>query len=242
MDDRNGNFDIYAQRFDYNGYLIGANFKVNDDNTSAVQGYPTVSIDLSGNFSIVWEDSRNGNTNIYMQRYNSNGIPIDTNFRVDDDTSESDQYSPTIAYDATGRQIVVWCDYRNSDDDLEIYAQAFQNNGVRLGVNRQINLPDLFPANNQWLIGQGVICNSSRIGFAWIDNRRHQGWDIYSKITDWDFMAGIEQSSAQMNLNPNPIQLFPNPSHGSIYVTSNQINHYNINLVLVYILLNSLMR
>jgi hypothetical protein len=228
MDDRNGNFDIYAQRFDYNGYLIGANFKVNDDNTSAAQGYPAVSIDLSGNFSIVWEDSRDENTNIYMQRYNSNGIPIDTNFRVDDDTSESDQYSPTIAYDPTGRQVVVWCDYRKEDDDLEIYAQAFQNNGVRLGVNRQINQPDLFPANNQWLIGQGVICNSSRIGFAWIDNRRHQGWDIYSKITDWDFMAGIEQSSAQMNLNPNPIQLFPNPSHGSIYATSNQINHYNI--------------
>ncbi len=228
MDDRNGNFDIYAQRFDFNGNLISANFKVNDDNTSAAQGYPAVSIDLSGNFSIVWEDSRNGNTDIYMQRYNSNGTPIDTNFRVDDDTSESDQYSPTIAYDITGKQVVVWCDYRNSDDDLEIYAQAFQNNGARLGINRQINQPDLFPANNQWLIGQGVICNSSRISYAWIDNRRHQGWDIYSKITDWNFMAGIEQSSAQINLNPNPIQLFPNPSHGIIYATSNQINHCNI--------------
>jgi len=165
-----------------------------------------------------------------MQRYNADGTPLNTNFRVDDDTSQLDQYSPTIALDRNGRQVVVWCDYRNGDDDPEIIAQTFQADGSPLGINRQINQPDLFPANNQWLIGQGVVANTLRISFAWIDNRRHQGWDIYSKIIDWNYMSGIEQTSLPISVNANQLELFPNPTHGKIYLTLDQINDSEINI------------
>lgn len=224
MDNRNGNFDIFAQRFDNIGNPVGSNFRVNDDISSSFQGYPSVAIDLPGNFYITWEDERNGNTDIYMQRYNVTGVAIGSNLRVDDDNAAFDQYSPTIACDETGKYIIVWCDFRNGDDDPEIYTQAFLSSGNRLGINKLVNQPDLFPGNNQWLIGQGVAANSRRISFAWIDNRRHKGWDIYSKIISWNFLTDIREERTETKISSNEINIFPNPSFGKIYLSPKDLN------------------
>jgi hypothetical protein len=221
MDDRNGNYDIFAQQYDNIGNPISSNFIVNDNIGTSFQGYPAVAIDNFSNYYIVWEDERNGNTDIYMQRYNCNGTPLGSNFRVDDDNTGFDQYSPTIACDETGKFIVVWCDFRNGDDDPEIYAQAFLADGTLLGTNQLINQPDLFPANNQWLIGQGIVANSRRTAFAWIDNRRHQGWDIYSKIVDWNYFTGVNEESEKYTISQNSIRIFPNPTAGKIFLNTN---------------------
>lgn len=222
MDDRNGNFDIFAQRFDNFGIPIGSNFKVNDDISTMFQGYPGITIDLFGNFYIVWEDERNENTDIYMQRYNFSGIPIANNIRVNEDNSGQGQYSPTISCDEIGKYIIVWCDFRNGDDDPEIYSQAFLASGDPFGNNKMVNQSDLFPGNNQWLIGQGVVANSGQIGFAWIDNRRHRGWDIYSKIVDWNYFSGLSEENDQISISSNAIKIFPNPNTGKIFLTSNR--------------------
>ncbi len=234
MDNRNNNYDIYAQRYDNQGNMLGINFKVNDDITTSSQGYPAVAIDNIGNFCIVWEDDRNGTTDIYLQKYDANGLAIGSNFRVDDDIADFDQYSPTIACDETGRYVIVWCDFRNNDDDPEIYAQAFDVNGARIGNNQLINQPDLFPANNQWLIGQSITANNRRIGFAWIDNRRHKGWDIYSKIVDWNYFSGINEDNNKHLITSGLIKISPNPTANKIYFTPdlssiNDISIYDIN-------------
>ncbi|MCX7785528.1 MAG: T9SS type A sorting domain-containing protein [candidate division WOR-3 bacterium] len=220
MDNRNGNFDIYCQRFDHIGNTLGANLKVNSDTTTTFQGYPAVTINSAGDFVIVWEDNRNQDTDIYLQRFNNLGTPIQSNIKVNDDISY-EQYSPTVYYSENGKYVVTWCDARNSGEDLDIFSQAYADNGVPIGINRQINHSDLFRGNNQWLIGQGVVANSRRINFTWTDNRRHQGWDIYSKIVDWDFFAGISENTNTKQLL-NKIKIFPNPTYGKIYINYNQ--------------------
>ena len=57
--------DIFAQRFNSSGSLIGTNFKVNSDIALAAQKNPKVGIDYSGNFIITWEDRRFGQSDIY---------------------------------------------------------------------------------------------------------------------------------------------------------------------------------
>jgi len=218
MDNRDGNFDIFAQQYDNLGNPLGNNFKVNDDLGSSAQGYPSVTVDLNGNFSIVFEDERNSSTDIYMQRYYANGAPIGGNIRVNDDNTNSEQYSPSVSYAPNGKQVITWCDYRSGDDNPDIYTQAFTSSGSPLGTNKQINNPDLFHYNNQWLIGQGVVTNNSRIGFAWIDNRRHKGWDIYSKIVDWDFFTAISEESQEISTISNDVKIFPNPSIGKVHL------------------------
>ncbi|MFX0052270.1 MAG: hypothetical protein ACFE8U_13380 [Candidatus Hermodarchaeota archaeon] len=68
-DDRNGNSDICAQRYSSDGNALGINFKVNDDQGSMDQDSPSISTNGSGNFVITWADDRNGNSDIYAQRY-----------------------------------------------------------------------------------------------------------------------------------------------------------------------------
>ena len=66
----NFNWDIFAQRYSSDGTALGNNFKVNDDGQdSSWQVDPCISTDDSGNFIITWTDYRNGDTDIYAQRY-----------------------------------------------------------------------------------------------------------------------------------------------------------------------------
>ena len=94
-DDRNGynNRDIYAQRYSSDGTALESNFKVNDDQGSSWQYYPSISADGSGNFIITWEDGRSGTTiDIYAQRYSSDGKTFRNNFRVTNTAEETQRY------------------------------------------------------------------------------------------------------------------------------------------------------
>lgn len=79
----NPNPDIYAQRYDSSGAAIGANFKVSDDTGTADQYIPALAMDDSADFVVRWIEERNGiGIDIYAQRYNSSGNPLDGNYLV----------------------------------------------------------------------------------------------------------------------------------------------------------------
>jgi hypothetical protein len=224
MDDRDGNFNIYAQRYDGNGIPIGNNFRVDDDIGTSSQGYPAVAIDPLGNFVIVWEDDRNQNTDIYGQIYNSYGQSIGSNFRIVDDITDEDQYSPSVYMTDDGRFIAVWSDWRGGIGDPDLFAQRFLTNGTRIGANTLINQPDTFSYEHQWTIGQSVVANSNRVGFAWTDNRRHQGFDIYGKVTDWN-LTGITEGKNTLANALSSFTVYPNPTNGKITIKFNPTNH-----------------
>jgi hypothetical protein len=100
-DERSIDSDIYAQRYNSNGDVMGSNFKVNDDVGSIHQKYPAIAVDVNGNFVITWQDERNGITDIYAQRYNSNGSALGSNFKVNDDSELGTQSPPAIAVDSS---------------------------------------------------------------------------------------------------------------------------------------------
>ncbi len=232
MDNRHGNFDIYGQRFDNLGNAIGSNFKVNDDFGTSFQGYPAIAINSVGDFIVVWEDKRNGDTDIYLQRFNHNGTPIQSNLKVNNDNF-TEQYSPTVSFSEDNKFVVVWCDFQ-TDNDPDIFSQAYTANGTPIGLNRQINNPDAFLGNNQWLIGQGVVANSRRINFVWIDNRRHKGWDIYAKIVTWDFFTALTEITGENLIMDKQIKIFPNPNNGKMLIKinaliKNRLNIFNAN-------------
>ncbi|MFQ5569207.1 MAG: hypothetical protein ACE5G0_06005, partial [Rhodothermales bacterium] len=85
-DRRNGNDDIYARFFQGNGNPAGASFRVNNDTGQQNQSSPDVAMGPGGEIVVVWRDFRNtqtGISEIYAQRYLSNGSPVGGNFRVD---------------------------------------------------------------------------------------------------------------------------------------------------------------
>jgi len=142
-DGRQGNWDVCAQRFGSKGQAIGINFRVNDDTGAEDQQYPSISMDGEGNFVICWQDQRNGNSDIYGQRYSSSGEPLGQNFMVNDNSDTSDQGTPAVSMHIDGGFGICWTDTRNriSADDwvTDIYFQAYSSNGEALGPNRVVN-------------------------------------------------------------------------------------------------------
>jgi hypothetical protein len=197
--------DIYAQRYNSSGTRLGSNLKVNDDSGTA-QVVPSIATDSSGNFIIAWQDYRNGNWDIYAQKYNSSGTPQDSNFKVNNDTGTAVQGIPAIAIDGSGNFIVAWEDYRNGNWD--IYAQRYSPSGNPLGSNYLVNNPQYASFSQQYPV---VVINNPKIYFAWQDDRRGTGFDIYAKVVDWTWTEVEEEELANLPNSCELSQNYPNP-------------------------------
>ncbi len=170
------NKEIYAQLFSSDGRPIGNNFTVNDDGTYRRQQAPDIAADDSGNFVIVWQDSRYASPDIFAQRYNCDGTPIDINFKVNNDESAALQYYPAISMNKKGNFIISWYDNRNGDYD--VYAQRYLSDGSAFGTNFQVNinsdelqeLPDI------------ALCDN-KVYNVWQDNHTGvSGYDIWANV------------------------------------------------------------
>jgi hypothetical protein len=115
QDERNGDFDVY---YSYRpaGGSWSTNGIVNDDTGTADQY--TVAIATQGSSVVaIWQDLRNGDSDIYS----SHSLPTGNwsiNERVNDDSGESQQYYPALALDASGNVNAVWSDERNGNPDI----------------------------------------------------------------------------------------------------------------------------
>lgn len=173
-DFRNDNWDIFFQRYNSAGTALGGNTKVNDDTTNSSQEHPSISMDATGNFVIVWSDYRNNdNYDIYFQRYTSTGGALGSNSKVNDDAANAKQWDPSILMDATGNFVVTWIDERNTNRD--IYFQRYTSTGGALGVNTKANddnstADQISPAT--------IVDEAGNFIIVWHDFR-NDNWDIY---------------------------------------------------------------
>lgn len=175
LDPRNGDSDVYAQRYLSDGTPVGVNFKVNDDQGNAEQFYPSISADKNGNFVITWSDNRGGNWNIYAQRYFSDGTPVGVNYVVNDNQVSTYQIYTTISSDSNGNYVITWDDGRNGDSD--VYAQCYLSDGTPVGVNFKVN-DDM---GNAWQVGPSISkCRNGNFVIAWRDDRNGNN-DIYTQ-------------------------------------------------------------
>lgn len=205
--------EIYAQLFSCNAMPVGKNFKVDNDRTYSGQQYPDMAADDSGNFVIVWSDGRYSGKDIFAQRYNRNGIPIDKNFKVnDDDERASVQWYPAVSMDEKGNFLITWYDNRNGDYD--IFAQRFLNDGSAFGTNFQVatnndelqELPDIGLRNN-------------KVYDVWQDNHSGvSGYDVwanallFNQLPKWissDMATACEDSSFEYHASARDPEEFP---------------------------------
>ncbi|MDO9391893.1 MAG: Ig-like domain-containing protein [bacterium] len=204
-DYRNGNYDIYAQRFSVNGDTIGGNFLVDDGGNSQYE--PSVAMADSG-FVITWYDYRYDDSypDIYAQRYHANGDTIGGNFIVNDDAQGvAYHYYPSVVISPDGHNMVIaWEDYRNdpsNGDVAEIMAQKYVD-GVAVDGNVVVNGTTM--SNRYFWGGKRVACNDQKILFNWDDNRRFKGMDTYAKLTDWD-LAHIQDAIPPYIVSTSPV-------------------------------------
>lgn len=188
-DNRGGNWDIYGQKIQMDGKLVGGNFKINEiSNENCNQ--PAVACDPNGNYIVTWWSSGKGNTiAVYAQYYNENNKPIGKNFLVgDNNPGDVKQINPVVDIDSNGNSVITWLDYKNGDPD--IYAQRYNSKGTNINYNFPVN--NRYDENSQLESGsapiyEGIIQNEPQVKFqqkgnivfAWVDHRMGNP-DIYA--------------------------------------------------------------
>jgi hypothetical protein len=138
---------IFGQRYGSAGEPLGTEFRVNSFTTS-LQDYPSVAA-AAGGFVVVWQSRyQDGSGNgIFGQRYDSAGSPQGGEFRVNSFT-RSDQFSPSIASDASGNFVVVWSSpYHPADHWNGIFGQRYDKESRPLGGEFHVNS---YTTGNQW--------------------------------------------------------------------------------------------
>ena len=178
---------------------------MNSDLTSSDQFNPAIVIDSLNNIFLVWTDERNGDQDIYGQKFDSNGNPAwPIDMRINMDTNTNNQYNPDITINpSTNEPYVTW----ESDDggDINIYASSFGDYSSESPLN---NVDILVRGEKK--IGENPIIykyenihTSDILGEIYLTNIE---WDSYSFEVD----ATSTGYELLMTIPSMPISLDPN--------------------------------
>lgn len=83
--------------------------EINED-----QWFPIVQVDLGGHVYVVWEDYRNGDSDIYFAKSMDGAVNFVEQSVIRDDSSNAFQLSPRLALDSAGRAFILWFDERDT--------------------------------------------------------------------------------------------------------------------------------
>lgn len=201
QDNRDTHSNIYAQKFDSNGNAIWPNdIKINRDTGEAPQEDPVITEDVSGNFYIAWEDFRNANPDIYMQKINPNGellMPFDVHIAA---LNQGNQENPDISINKDGLLTLTWQDNSSGNYDIKsaTYSADPQNitnvpnvNLTIQGVKKIGENPVIYKFKNIYLTDGSGNLNLSNIE-----------WDQYGITSSSHSIIQIDPTSP-ISLNPN---------------------------------------
>jgi len=199
-DNRNGNYDIYAQKIDSSGNILWATNGVAVCNKTTTQKSPKIVGDNAGGAIIVWEDSLNFYWDIYAQRISSNGTLLWSSGGVSICSASNTQANPRVDEDGLGGAIFTWQDKRNNTD-YDIYAQRINSSGVvQWATNGVVICNSINTQSNPRIEPDGS--NGALIG--WMDKRNGLDNNIYiqrinsSGIVQWT-TNGVSVCSATNN-------------------------------------------
>lgn len=211
--------------------VLVPDFEVNENVGRCDHYDPRIATASDGSYIVIWEDNRNGNSDIYAQRYNSSGTKVGANLLVNDDGGSSYQLYPSIAMDGSGNFVITWEDERNGNSD--IYAQ-FYKMGEKTGDNFKLSNDDNAGTDEYW---PACVFQNDRLVTCWETNRiPGQGWDIFANILGY---LNVQVVTNSANAIPSVFALkqnYPNPFNMSTTIQYQlpekafvKISIYNLN-------------
>lgn len=130
---------VIGRMFDSDASPVGTEFRLNVYEDLA-QDEPTVTAGAPGKFVAAWESTgQDGSqSGIYARMFNTTGVPMSNEFRVNSFTLGS-QARPAIASDAAGNFVVVWHSANQDGSAAGVFGQRFNASGAPLGTEFQVN-------------------------------------------------------------------------------------------------------
>ncbi|HEX9639417.1 MAG TPA: Calx-beta domain-containing protein, partial [Acidobacteriota bacterium] len=123
--------------------LVGAGGASTEEfqvNQSEDGSYPSISHDSSGGFVAAWQSyGRDGSGDgVFMRRFSSAGSALDTDFQVNQYTT-NDQANSTISHDSSGGFTVAWDSIGQDGSSSGVFARRFNRFGSPVGVEFRLN-------------------------------------------------------------------------------------------------------
>jgi hypothetical protein len=178
-DSRNGYFDIYAQKIGSNGEKLWGKGGIAVCPATKNQTFPQI-IDAGKNeVIIVWQDHRNGYSDIYAQKLNSKGNLLWEKDGLPVCRAAANQLAPQLASDGAGGAIITWYDYRLGKGE-DIYAQKISG----IGTNEWTldGVPVCVEPATQWY--PQIVSDASGGAVITWEDKRSGFYDIYAQKLD----------------------------------------------------------
>jgi hypothetical protein len=149
------------------------------------QSPQSVAMDANGNYVVTWSSHNQDGSGwgVYAQRYDANGNPLGSEFRVNT-TTVGDQMYSTVAMDAAGDFVVTWSSHDPSllfGTGWNVYARRYDANGNALGGEFRVNTTTLgdqmYSTVAMDAVGNFVVTWSS-------NGQDGSGWGIYARRYD----------------------------------------------------------
>jgi len=200
--DGDGN-GVYAQRYNADGVVAGAEFLVNTT-TASDQAEPSIAMDADGDFVVSWQSSgQDGNFyGVYAQRYSADGVAAGAEFLVNTTTVNS-QGDPSIAMDADGDFVVSWQSFNQDGEADGVYAQRYNADGLAAGAEFLVNTHTASAQRNSSIAmdadGDFVV--------SWVSFLQDgSSWGVYAQRynadgveADAEFLVNTTTANAQVN-------------------------------------------
>lgn len=176
QDGRHDTSDVYfAKSTDRGSTWTDPNVKVNTDTGTALQFSPDIAVDDDGNIYAAWEDTRDGDRNIYFGKSTDGGATwTDPNVRVNSDAGTANQEGAAIAVDSAGNIYVAWDDNRNGDYDI-YFAKSTDGGATWTDPNIRLNSDEGATTQAKPILD---VSPSDTIYAAWTDMRNGNS-DVY---------------------------------------------------------------
>jgi len=209
-DNRNGNWDVYAQRVNSNGNNKWVPNGIPVCTHDSLQAYRMIVSDLQCGGIIIWGDGRNGNWDIYAQRIDSSGNYLWTPNGIPVCVKPGSQTWLGVCSDLAGGATITWQDNRNANYD--IYCQRVDDSGNclweqnGLGVCTQDSVQEKPVIVNDGTLSGAII--------AWQDSRnrfttRH---DVYAqRVGDTLIVGTKEMTDDRYQMTDIKLEIHPNP-------------------------------
>ena len=165
QDSRDGNFEIYYKRSTDGGLSWGSDIRLT--NASFESWHPSMSVSGAA-ISIVWQERRDGNDEIYFKRSTDGGNSWEADTRLTNNSEVSALPSVIISGSIVH---AVWDDTR--DGNAEIYYKRSADGGVSWGTDTRLT------NNSATSNSASVSVSDSLVHVAWQDRR--DDWEIYYK-------------------------------------------------------------
>ena len=206
-----GDDNIYIVALNPDGTELWGVKRVNTDIASEYQGNPKIA--LTENYgqattTIVWDDNRDGNTNIYAMSLDASGNKLwGADLQIT--SSSTSEHSPSIAVDQNDNIFIVWVEDNATSQDIYLQKLDLEGNTIWgspkkiIGSNVDEYNPAIAisPTGNLQIVWEENISGIKNVNLASYTNDGINIWEIQPNLTNVD----VDQSNPALWLDATHI-------------------------------------